>query len=153
MAENTKTSQLDSLPGGALTALFRMAFAGKDYSLSITDLIALINIDAISTPVTISPSTDEDIILGAASQFDKFTIDYTSIRGSRVRGGILIIVNDGITAKVSEPGYGTIPISDMDCGISGFDASITSGQVVLNVACDDSDANETSFKYKILSAL
>jgi hypothetical protein len=149
MAENTKTSQLPTLQNDSLGALFRMAFAGADYSMSITQLNTILNTETTPTPIQIAPSTTEDVNLGASATYDKMTVDYVSVRGTRVRCGIIQIINDGTDSALFENGYGTLPSTEVEDGGISFTTSLSAGQVVLTIDTDGSDASDTFFKYKL----
>lgn len=150
--ENTKTSQLTGLPNDAFTALFRMAFAGGDYNLSITALKAMLLSSDIQVPTEIAANSNEDINLGASATYDAIYLDYFLERGARKRSGRLIITHDGSSADYAEIGLviiGQDILSETPLAGVTFSVNINTGQIVLNVDCDNSDILTSSFKYKI----
>lgn len=150
MAENKKTSQLDPLDLTAFAALFRMAFEGDDYNLSVANLMTMLGIIPPPNPVTIPSGGSRTLAsFGEIDAYHFIRVHYCATRGSKTQAGIIELGISGSTIEIIRDEYNILPYAeDASLGLS-FNPYIVYDMSNLTIAADDSDANDTTFIYKV----
>lgn len=84
--------------------------------------------------------------LGLASAYRYVEIEYIMERGTKYRGGTIKVIHDGTNSYANDSFQGT----EEDCSWTVIADEVTGGtQMQIQIDCDDSDANDTKFKYRI----
>jgi hypothetical protein len=143
ISEETPLSPLMS------AAQIRLSYLSANWNTTILDLATYIN--SLGSPlvsVVIASGAYLDISLGSRTAYHGVSIDYASYRGTRVRRGQILIACDGTTTGFTEIGTSTLPNTETEDGGITFTSSGATGQIVLRVTCDASDATSTTFNYR-----
>lgn len=105
------------------------------------------DLQATYTDEVISDDDNVYINLGLAATYRKIVITYTAERGSLYRGGTIEVLNDGTNAKANDS-YLNSDDDNYDWLICS-DSVPLSAQIMIKLTTDDTDANSTTFRYRI----
>lgn len=109
------------------------------------------DLQATYTDVTIVTDSVEYVNLGAKATYRYIRIAYTATRDTLTRGGIIEVLNDGTDSIVNDA-YLNSDDTNYDwliCeGVTGLGT-----QIQIKLTADDTDSNETTFKYRIIERI
>jgi hypothetical protein len=108
--------------------------------------------DLFDTWITQSlPANNEDnrINLGASTTYRYIEIVFTAIRGTKMMGGSIMILNTGTEFKASWMNLNSHESDSEYEWLTLASFVVLSPQIQISLATDDSDVTTTSFKYKI----
>lgn len=163
MAENKKGSQFSILDGNSITSATRFDIidALTNYTLLYGDLsgtegnrglLYKIQQDLFASYTQVDYAADiEDYLnLGLASAYRYVEIEYVMERGTKYRGGKICVIHNGSTAFANDS-YMPAQEDNSYCVIAG--SVDVSSQIQIKITTDNSDFNDTKFKYRILKQI
>ena len=152
--ENLK--QLDNRTTPTLSDLIYVVGNNTDWNLSLQQLKTLFDIGEIEAwkTVTLQPNTDSFINLVDSTLYGAVQLKYIAKRGTRTlrTGKVTLMVDTGGQNGISAADK--IEIDPADGDYQGLELDygyLSSGQIQLKATTDNSDANTTTFNYKIIS--
>jgi len=144
--------QLGNRTQPALTDFMYLAAGGLDYNVKLQQLKELFGIGDVESwkTTTFGNNSISYLNLISSLSYGSVQIEYLMKRGSRnLRAGQISCVLKDATAVMSER-YDVIDESAEDLGLD-FTVQISSDLFQLIATVDDSDSNNITFNYKIMS--
>lgn len=108
-------------------------------------------LQASYTDVVIAADDNEYVNLGLKTAYRRIKIEYIAERGSLVRGGIIEVLNDGTYAYANDA-YQNSDENNYDW-LKCADSVILGSQIQIQLIADDTDGNNTTFKYRIVERI
>ena len=90
------------------------------------------------------------VSLGAAATYRYVVIRYTATRGSKVRGGMIEVLNTGVISQANDS---YIDSEDDDSWLVCSLSVNLGSQIQIKLTADDSDETDTTFKYRIVDRI
>lgn len=162
MADDKTLDQLTALDGNNITSsmLLYAVQSAIDYSLQYGDDSGLdgtrgllyklkTDLQATYTDETISANSSKNINLGSSTVYQRIEIKYGMKRGSNYRGGTIEVTHDGSNAYFNDAYQPTSEDTNINEGIEVSFMTAVTGQIILTITTDNSDSNDTEFKYRI----
>jgi hypothetical protein len=140
--------QLTSRVNPALTDYLYLVAGENDYNVTLQKLADLLGVEGTEgwRTITIDAGTTHYLPVEDATKIGAVVIEYFIRRDGRpYHAGIITIRNDGTNVDYED--YWPTIDSD-DNGIT-FASQLVSGFLQLNISADDSDANSSTFNYRI----
>jgi hypothetical protein len=158
MAENKKWSQWSIIESTDIdsTTRFPVLDGSSNYAIVWGDLTTGLlykiqqSLFATYTQVDYTADTENYLNLGLSASYRYVEIEYIMERGTKYRGGLIKVVHDGTTSYATDNYQAT----EDDCTWAIVQPEVNGGtQMQIQIDCDNSDANDTKFKYRIVKQI